>query len=118
MDALTAWIEGYLRAWRSNDPAEISVLFAEDAAYFTEPFGEPWRGCDAIVEGWLSRRDEGGWHFDWTPLVLEGGLAVVTGTTRYTEPPQVYSNLWVIRLDADGRCSEFTEWWMRQPAAE
>jgi hypothetical protein len=22
---------------------------------------------------------------------------------------------WVIRLDAEGRCTEFTEWWMRHP---
>jgi hypothetical protein len=26
----------------------------------------------------------------------------------------VYSNLWVIRFDADGRCREFTEWYMRR----
>ena len=31
----------------------------------------------------------------------------------YLQPPIEYSNLWVIRLDGDGRCSEFTEWWMQ-----
>ena len=30
-------------------------------------------------------------------------------------PPHTYSNLWVVRLDAEGRCTEFTEWWMRHP---
>ena len=39
-------------------------------------------------------------------------LAIVTGVTAYSDPPQAYSNLWVIRLTGDGRCSEFTEWWM------
>jgi hypothetical protein len=24
-----------------------------------------------------------------------------------------YSNLWVVRLDRDGRCTHFTEWWMQ-----
>jgi hypothetical protein len=32
-------------------------------------------------------------------------------------PPHTYSNLWVIRLDADGRCAEFTEWWMQHPGS-
>ena len=25
--------------------------------------------------------------------------------------------LWVVRLDAEGRCTEFTEWWMQHPDA-
>jgi hypothetical protein len=36
-----AWVEGYVRAWNSNDPAAIGALFSEDAAYHTEPYGEP-----------------------------------------------------------------------------
>jgi hypothetical protein len=44
-------------------------------------------------------------------------VAVVQGETAYhDEPPRTYSNLWVIRLAGDGRCSQFTEWWMEQPA--
>ena len=39
-----AWVDGYVRAWNSNDPAAIGALFTEDAAYHTEPYGEPWRG--------------------------------------------------------------------------
>jgi len=27
-----------------------------------------------------------------------------------------FSNLWVARFGADGRCSEFTEWWMLKPS--
>jgi hypothetical protein len=118
VDGLTAWVEGYLRAWRSNDPDEIGALFSDDAEYFTEPFREPWRGREGIVEGWLARKDEGGWEFEWRPLLLQDELGVVTGTTRYREPPHVYSNLWTIRFDPDGRCREFTKWWMLQPEAE
>jgi hypothetical protein len=36
----------------------------------------------------------------------------VQGKTTYHDPPQTYSNLWVIRLDSRGECTEFTEWWM------
>ena len=115
---LSAWIDGYVRAWNSNDPDEIGALFTDDALYFTEPYASPWRGRAEIVEGWLAARDEpGDATFEWRPLVEASDLAVVTGTTVYREPPRTYSNLWVVRLEPDGRCREFTEWWMKHPAA-
>ena len=41
------------------------------------------------------------------------GVGFVRGWTTYlTHPPSEFSNLWVIRLDRDGRAHEFTEWWM------
>jgi ketosteroid isomerase-like protein len=113
---VTDWIDGYVRAWNSNDPQDIGALFIDDATYRTEPFAEPWRGRAEIVERWLERKDEpGNSEFAWKPLAAAGDLAIVEGTTRYREPPHTYSNLWVIRLDADGRCREFTEWWMKHP---
>jgi hypothetical protein len=83
------------------------------------PFKGPWRGRDTIVVNWLARKDEPGqWRFTWQPLVVADDLAVIRGQTSYvTSPPHVYSNLWIIRLDTSGQCTEFTEWWMEQPAA-
>jgi hypothetical protein len=113
---LEEWVEGYQRAWNSNDPEQIGALFTDDARYYTEPFATPWRGRPAIVDAWLDRKDEPGQaSFDWQPLVITPDVSVVVGTTTYRDPPKVYSNLWVIRLDPEGRCREFTEWWMLHP---
>ena len=42
------------------------------------------------------------------------------GWTRYLEPAgslrDEYSNIFVCRFDADGQCSEFTEWWILRDA--
>jgi hypothetical protein len=51
--------------------------------------------------------------FEWRPVAVTDDVAIVQGTTMY--PTETYSNLWVIRLDADGRCREYTEWWMEHP---
>lgn len=108
------WIQGYLAAWSSNDPAQIMALFTTDASYRTEPYSDPWVGHQDIVDGWLSIADEpDGFTFDWSPLVLTPELSVVQGTTRYSAGT-TYSNLWLIRFAADGRAREFTEWWMDQ----
>ncbi|TRW43213.1 nuclear transport factor 2 family protein [Georgenia yuyongxinii] len=117
---LTDWMEGYVRAWNSNDPADIQALFTEDAVYLTEPYAEPWQGRNAIVRGWLEIKDEPGQTtFRWEPLAVEGDLHLVQGRTEYRiDPPRSYRNLWAIRLDGDGRCFEFTEWWMKEPLPE
>jgi ketosteroid isomerase-like protein len=107
------WVDAYVRAWSTNDPADIGVLFTDDASHYTAPFREPWRGRQGIVKGWLHRKDDpGGWEFRYEVQAVAGDLGFVRGLTHYREPPLDYSNLWVIRLDPDGRCSEFTEWWM------
>ncbi len=89
-------------------------MFTEDASYSTEPYREPHQGRAAIVADWLNRKDEPGeTAFQWQPISITDEVAVIKGTTRY--PESAYSNLWVIHLDADGRCREFAEWWMEHP---
>jgi uncharacterized protein (TIGR02246 family) len=117
---LRAWVDAYVRAWTSNNPTDIGALFAEDALYFTSPYESPWRGREGIVATWLERKDEPGtWTFAWEMLAVAGDLGFVRGRTDYAatadQAAQTYHNLWVIRLDDDGRAREFTEWWMEQP---
>ena len=112
-EALEKWMSGYRRAWESNDPDEIGALFTDDALYYNEPFSPPSRGRDAIVVNWLDKADSPGeTTFTWSTLVETDTVAIVQGETRY--PDTIFSNLWVIRLAADGRAAEFTEWWMDQ----
>lgn len=107
------WVRRYVDAWESNDPEEIGALFTDDARYFTAPYRQPWTGREGIVAGWLDRKDEpGGWRFSWELLGADDDLGFVKGLTSY-EDGSDYSNLWVIRVEEDGRASEFIEWWMQ-----
>lgn len=112
--AVERWMEGYIKAWRTNDPQDIGPLFTEDARYHTAPHRPPWKGRQGIVEGWIDRKDEPGqWDFRYEIVAIADDVAFVQGWTDYpNDRPTAYSNLWVIRLDDQGRCSEFTEWWM------
>jgi hypothetical protein len=62
-----------------------------------------------------------------SPRRRQGGSGIVASNRRSplcstlwsaATPPSTYSNLWVIRLDAEGRCTEFTEWWMQHPDSD
>lgn len=110
------WVERYVRAWNSNAPEDIAALFTEDGRYRTEPYAEPWRGQDEIIRGWLDIKDEPGQtDFSYRVIAAEGDLGVVKGEATYRNPAAKYSNLWEIRLELGGRCTEFVEWWMKQP---
>jgi uncharacterized protein (TIGR02246 family) len=81
-----AWVDRYVQAWNSNSPADIGALFGDDAAYYTEPYRQPWRGRDEIVRRWLARRDEpGDTTFQWRPLTVGPEVAVVQGETVYRD---------------------------------
>jgi len=118
--AARRWVAAYENAWETNEPDDIRALFTDDAVYFTQPWGEPWAGPDAIVAGWLEARDEPGtYRFEWQIAGVDGDRVFVDAQTIYAADEQqpdgrIYRNLWVVDLDEDERARAFTEWYMEQ----
>jgi hypothetical protein len=114
-ERLDDWMEAYLEAWTSNDEHDIAALFTPDAVYDPQTAHGEQHGLAEIVEWWQDIDDKpNNWDFEWMPLVETEDIAVVTGRTRYLSPPATYRNLFVIRFDEDGRCTDFTEWWIEE----
>ena len=112
-DVAERWVQRCIRAWDSNDPDEIADLFTTDAVYRPTPMSEGWHGRQAIVAGWLDRKDDPGtWTFEHEVVAIDGDLAVIHGVTRYVAPYPTYENLWLVHLDDHGRARDFTEYWM------
>jgi ketosteroid isomerase-like protein len=114
-DDVQAWLDDYVDAWHTYDPAAIAALFTEDATYAYHPWDEGEevvRGRVAIDADWLEEQDDpGSWEAQYRPLMVEGQRAVITGTTRYANG-EFYWNLWILRFDEDNRCAEYVEWFM------
>lgn len=112
------WVRRYRIAWESNDADDIRSLFTDDAVYYGAPGDEhPFRGRDAIVAGWLENADEpGSTDFEFHVLAVDGDVAVARCVSTYTayDPPRVFDNLFVVRLAADGRAAEFTDWYIER----
>ena len=131
MDRETAqqWLDRYVDAWLSYDPQDIAALFSDDVEYRYHPYDEPIVGRDAVVESWLganpvvggSDRDAPGTYVaGYVPVAVDGDTVVATGTSRYRELPggpvvRTYENCFVMRFDGEGRCREFTEFYLRRP---
>jgi SnoaL-like domain len=110
---LTRWIGGYERAWRTAGTAGLDQLFTSDACYRNAPFADPLIGLDAIAAFWEAERDgpDEAFTMHWEPVAVEGAVGVARVEVAYGEPPRrTYRDLWVITLQADGRCRAFEEW--------
>ena len=119
-DTFQRWLDDYVDAWRTYDAEAIGNLFGERAEYRYHPWDEPVAGRDAIVENWLGDRDEpGSWDARYEPWAIDGDRAVATGISRYVGPDgqtvdREYHNVFLCRFDEDGRCTEFTELFLRR----
>ena len=125
------WLADYVAAWLSYDREKIEALFAEDITYRYHPEDDPIEGRTAVVESWLgegdhpdaSDRDEPGtYSAAYKAIAVDGDVAVATGISSYKESPdgpvvRVYDNCFVMQFDSEGRCREFTEWFVRRKKA-
>jgi ketosteroid isomerase-like protein len=118
-DSVQVWLDNYIDAWRTYDPAKIGDLFSEDALYFFSPFDDPVRGRDAIVANWLEEPDApNSWEASYSAVAVEGTVAVANGRTYYLNPDgstaREFDNIFIIEFDADARCNRFREWFMER----
>jgi SnoaL-like protein len=127
-EEVQAWLDAYVAAWKSYERAAIEALFSEDVEYRYHPYDEPIRGREAVVRSWLgegdhpdaSERDEHGtYDAAYAPVAVDEDVAVATGASTYLDDDgsvgDVYDNCFVMRFDADGRCRQFTEWYVERP---
>jgi hypothetical protein len=117
------WLDGYIDAWRRNEPGPVRALFTEDAVYRFRPYGSRGRvaeGIGEIVDSWIDESAEPGqWDASYSVYAVDGDHAVAIGTSRYLatedQPEKLYYNCFLLRFAPDGRCIEFTEYWMLDP---
>jgi ketosteroid isomerase-like protein len=128
-DDVDRWLDAYVEAWDTYDRERIRALFSDDVEYRYHPYDEPVRGRDAVAEAWLgegghegasTRDQEGTYEAAYRAVAIEGDVAVATGATTYRSEPggpveKIYDNCFVMRFDSEGRCCEFTEWYMQRP---
>jgi ketosteroid isomerase-like protein len=122
------WLADYVEAWKTYDRAKIEALFAEDVVYRYHPEDEPISGRRAVVESWLDESENpdvsghdkpGTYEAEYRAFAADGDAAVATGVSSYRDEAggpivRIYDNCFVMRFDSEGRCREFTEWFMQR----
>ncbi|HEY8871332.1 MAG TPA: hypothetical protein VIM30_18325 [Candidatus Limnocylindrales bacterium] len=128
-DDVQMWLDDYVKAWETYDPALVGDLFSENAQYRYRPWDDPIVGRATIVEArvnpgpGVSQRDEPGtFTATYEPFAVDGERAVATGVTTYwtdasqAQASRVYHNVYLLEFDDAGQCRSFTEHYMESPA--
>lgn len=105
------WVGRYERAWRTPGTDGLDEVFAADATYLISPWAEPVVGLDALMRFWDDERPPESDEFTMRSSVLavDGDVAVVRVEVDYAKGER-WRDLWVVTLDAAGRCTAFEEW--------
>ncbi|MDP9188601.1 MAG: nuclear transport factor 2 family protein [Actinomycetota bacterium] len=112
-DRLAVWLGAYERLWRTAGSEGLGEIFAEDVVYSMGPYEQAAKGLRELSELWERERVSPDEQFEISTeiVAVEGDTGVARVDVRYGPPrEQEYKDLWVIRLDAEGRCVSFEEW--------
>jgi len=118
LDAFAGWLERYFAAWASNDPNEVTALFAEDAVYSYGPFSEEAQGREEIVRRWVQGGAQSGLRMKFEPLAAEGerGIAHFEVSFEEGQGRVQMDGILVCDFDEQGRCTYHREWYhLREP---
>ena len=112
-DDVRQWVARYETAWRSPSTEMLSELFTDEASYVASPWRDPVVGLAEIAEFWEAERDGPEEQFQMASeiVAVEGETAIVRVQVDYESASSSrWRDLWVLRLEEDGRCSVFEEW--------
>jgi ketosteroid isomerase-like protein len=117
LEAFRGWLERYFAAWATNDPDDVTALFAEDAEYSWGPYREPARGRDDIVRWWTDGGAQPELRTSFEPIAVEGDRGVAHFTAAFRTPDGALAELdgiLVCTFDEGGRCTLHREWYERR----
>jgi len=113
------WLDAYGRAWQERNPQAAEELYAEDGTYQVTPFLEPMRGRKAIRAYWDEvTATEKDIRFSCEILVTTEAFGIARWRASFERtPPGLQTKLdgiFLIELDASGKCTSLREWWHKQ----
>jgi ketosteroid isomerase-like protein len=117
LEELHHWLDVYGRAWERKDLDGFVGCFAENAAYHWGPCAEPLRGHDEIrahTQQAIATQDNV--QFGHEPLAITpDGRGIARWWVSMHVPAEGAieedEGIFLVTLDAEGRCTEFREWW-------
>ncbi|HUP83971.1 MAG TPA: nuclear transport factor 2 family protein [Candidatus Limnocylindria bacterium] len=109
LDAFTLWLTAFGDAWESADAAGLGPLFTVGATFLPDPFADVIRGRKAVVAYFANLFAElPSWSF--SAQVLGVGDTYGVAHWRVSSADRALDGVWVVALDARGRCESLREW--------
>jgi hypothetical protein len=110
VEAFSRWLTAFGDAWEAGDAAALGPLFGVAATFAPDPFAELVRGRRALLVHFAE------WFASWpgatfTAQVLGAGDTYGVAHWRVASGDRAADGVWVVAIDARGRCESLRQWW-------
>ncbi|MEO8625800.1 MAG: nuclear transport factor 2 family protein [Candidatus Limnocylindrales bacterium] len=109
LEAFTAWLTDFGDAWEAGDSGRLGPLLTVGVTFAPDPFADVVRGRRAVVASFAESFDA--WPgASFTAQVLGAGDTYGVAHWRVASAERALDGVWVVALDARGRCESLREW--------
>jgi hypothetical protein len=114
LEAFTGWLTAFGDAWEAGDAEQLGPLFTVGATFAPDPFADLIPRRRAIVEHFGDLFGE--WpDASFSAQVLGVGDTYGVAHWRVSSADRALDGVWVVALDARGRCESLREWSRQAP---
>ncbi|MEA2676126.1 MAG: hypothetical protein QOJ81_267 [Chloroflexota bacterium] len=109
LEVFTAWLTAFGDAWEAGDAAAMGPLFTIGATFAPDPFMELVRGRRSLIAAFTEQF--AAWpHAAFSAQALGAGETYGVAHWRVASGDQALDGVWVVALDARGRCESLRQW--------
>jgi SnoaL-like protein len=117
LEAFTGWLTAVGDAWEAADAGALSALFTVGASFAPDPFAHVVRGRRAVV-AWFDESFAAWPRASFSAQLLGIGDTYGVAHWRVSSADRAADGVWVVALDARGRCESLREWSSAAPRGE
>jgi hypothetical protein len=109
VESFARWLTGLGDAWEAADSSAFRTLFVVGATFAPDPFAPLIRGRAGIA-AWFEERFVAWPRASFVAQVLGAGDTYGVAHFRVATADRALDGVWVVALDARGRCESLREW--------
>lgn len=114
------WLNALGKAWINRNPKAAANICTENVLYFETPFDKPLTSRKEVEEIWQEvpkyQRDI---EFSYEIISVNQKVGIAKWLASFTRLPSgikdTLDGIYVVKLDNNGLCKEFHQWWVVKP---
>lgn len=120
LKSLSKWLDDLGQAWINRNPKAAAEICAENVLYFENPFDKPLTSRKEVEEIWHEvpnyQKDI---KFSYEIISVNKQVGIAKWRASFTRLPSgirdTLDGIYLVKLDNDGLCKEFHQWWVVKP---
>ncbi len=115
MNLFELWLNNLKVAWEDRNPDLAASLCAEDILWFESPFESPLRSKKDVLKEWQTVLDQDDIHVKYDVIWYQDGVGTAHWNATFTRIGTLeiveMDGIFHLKLNADGKCVEFRQWY-------